>query len=503
MKGRGPRLHTAQKSLGFRARWGGPGLAMTSGREDAVTQRVGKYRLLASLGQGGMADVFLASADGPSAIDGRKLVVVKKLRAHLADDEEFLTMLADEARITARLAHPNVVRLYEFDASEEQLFLAMEFLDGQSLGRIQRRSARVRKEMPIDLQLMILNDVLAGLHHAHELVDFDGRALNVVHRDVNPANVFVTYDGQVKVLDFGIAKARGRLSQTAVGTLKGKLRYMSPEQVAGKPLDRRADIFAVGVMLWQALAGRRFWGDLDDHGILHALVRASYDASPRSVCPHVSVELDRICKKALARNPADRYQTADEMRADLEAHLDARQVTMRARLGRWVADMFEAERAMTRRVLDRPIPTEFPGDSEGSALNDFQSLVSKSIQASLSQSYFRLPKADSGEVPIAIVPTAASSLAPMSLDAPPASDLAELLEPARRPSNVQPKRTSWSWVFAAATAIAIAAGVGSTALPAIEIQVASETAVDRRAAVAAPDVVARDHRVRARAPRMP
>jgi serine/threonine-protein kinase len=455
-----------------------------------------------------MADVFLASADGPSSIDGRKLAVVKKLRAHLADDDEFLTMLTDEARITARLAHPNVVRLYEFDSSEDQLFLAMEFLDGQSFGRVQRRAERERKDMPVDLQLMIVSDVLAGLHHAHELVDFDGRPLNVVHRDVNPANVFVTYDGQVKVLDFGIAKARGRMSQTAVGTLKGKLRYMAPEQVAGKPIDRRADVFAAGVMLWQALARRRFWGDLDDHEILHALARATFDASPRAVCPDVSVELDAICKKALARNPADRYQTAEEMRADLEVHIDARRGLLRARLGQWVADMFEPERRMTRRILDETQHVEFSGDDEHSALNDFQSLVSKSIQASLSQSYFRLPKADSGEVPLAIVPPAASSLAPMSLDTPP--DLADLLEPARRAAAgpranaTTKKKGARAWVLAAATAMAIVAGVASSA-PALELASGDvgSTATARRPSVVAADLVAGDRAIRGKAARLP
>lgn len=460
-----------------------------------MVKRIGKYRLLASLGQGGMADVFLASADGPSAIDGRKLAVVKKLRAHLADDEEFLTMLTDEARITARLAHPNVVRLYEFDTHGDQLFLAMEFLDGQSLGRIDRRAARERKPMPRDLALLVISDVLAGLHHAHELVDFDGRPLNVVHRDVNPANVFVTYDGQVKVLDFGVAKARGRLSHTEVGTLKGKLRYMAPEQIAGKEIDRRADIFAVGVMLWQALAGRRFWGDLDDHEILHALARATYDASPRAVRSDVSDELDAICKKALARNPADRYRTAEEMRLDLEPLLDARRASLRTKLGEWVAQLFVEERAATRRIVEQSLGADFVEDEVESS-DEFQSLVSKSIQASLSQSMFRLPNADSGQVPLSVAPPAPSSLAPLSCESSP-SDLADLLEP---PRPVARRSARSTWLLAAALALAV---VASATTSVTDAMTAAEGVLERRPAVVVPDLVEPDTTVRGKAPPAP
>jgi serine/threonine-protein kinase len=442
-----------------------------------------------------MADVFLASADGPSAIDGRKLAVVKKLRPHLAEDEEFLTMLTDEARITARLAHPNVVRLYEFDASEEQLFLAMEFLDGQSLGRIERRAERQRSTIPLEFQLMIISDVLAGLHHAHELVDFDGRPLNVVHRDVNPANVFVTYDGHVKVLDFGVAKARGRMCQTAVGTLKGKLRYMAPEQIAGRTLDRRADVFAVGVMLWQALAGRRFWGELDDHEILHALARSTFDASPRAVRPDVDPELDAICKKALSRNPVDRYQSAEEMRSALEAFIDPRRATLQARLGAWVADLFVDERRATRRVLEQSLEAGFiDSETEKSSVDDFQSLVSMSIQASLSQSFFKLQMGDSGEVPIAVPP---SSLAPMSCDTPAHADLADLLEPARR---ARKSSSRLSWAFAVAAVIAVATGAFAAG-PGFDL--ASSPPEARRPSVVAPDLVSRDATIRGKSTPLP
>ena len=216
----------------------------------------GRYRLIAELGRGGMATVFLAVTEGAMGINFNKLVVLKRLREHVADDPEFVTMLMDEARIAARLNHPNVVQTLEVDKAEGEPFLAMEYLDGQPLHRILSRD---RATFPLAMFLAVLADVLSGLHHAHELADFDGTPLNIVHRDVTPHNVFVTYNGQVKVVDFGIAKAEGRASETKHGVVKGKVSYMAPEQARSGMLDRRTDVFAVGVMLFEACTRRRMW----------------------------------------------------------------------------------------------------------------------------------------------------------------------------------------------------------------------------------------------------
>ena len=156
---------------------------------------------------------------------------------------------------------------------------------------------------PRECQYLVLLDTLAGLHHAHELADYDGTPLQIVHRDVTPHNVFVTYEGQVKVVDFGIAKAVGRASETRQGVVKGKVRYMAPEQAIGQPVDRRADVFSVGVMLWEAATGRRLWKDMDDLNIVQALVGGNVKSSPREVDPAVPEEIDRICRKALASQP--------------------------------------------------------------------------------------------------------------------------------------------------------------------------------------------------------
>jgi serine/threonine protein kinase len=218
-----------------------------------VAQRIGKYELVTLLGEGGMSRVYLAVSRGPVGVS--KLVVVKQLRPEMAFDAEFVTMFIDEARIAARLSHPNVVQTYEVVEEGGQYLLAMEYLEGRTLAEILHRAGRAN--MPLEEHLWILTQVLAGLHYAHELADYDGQALSVVHRDVSPSNVFVTYNGEVKLVDFGIAKAAGAISATQQGTVKGKLGYSAPEQFMSQPVDARADVFSAGVMLWEAAAFRR------------------------------------------------------------------------------------------------------------------------------------------------------------------------------------------------------------------------------------------------------
>ena len=240
----------------------------------------GKYQLIAQLGEGGMAQVYLAALAGPRGSGFSKLTVIKRLRASYEEDQEFITMLVDEARIAARLNHPNLVQTHEIGDVDGRYFIAMEYLDGQPYHRIQTRvRARAKKAGGVDdgiftkeMGYVILLDTLAGLHHAHELADYDGTPLGVVHRDVNPQNLFVTYDGQVKIVDFGIAKAVGRGVETRHGVIKGKLTYMAPEQSVGQHVDRRADLFSVGLLLWEVATGRRRWEDESEGSILRALL---------------------------------------------------------------------------------------------------------------------------------------------------------------------------------------------------------------------------------------
>ncbi|HTJ85210.1 MAG TPA: serine/threonine-protein kinase [Polyangiaceae bacterium] len=313
-----------------------------------------RYRLIAEIGRGGMAEVYLGVAQGPGGFN--KLVVVKKSLQDLALQPDILSMFLDEARLAARMNHPNVVQTYEFGEEDGRQFIAMEYLDGQPYSRVLTRLRGGRaggvEAMSLGHHLRVLMDTLAGLHHAHELKDFDGTPLHVVHRDATPQNVFVTYDGSIKVVDFGIAKAQDSSSRTVTGEIKGKVTYMSPEQVRGEPLDRRADIFAVGVMLWEAVAGRRMWRDLPDVTVVHELLQVRIP-SIRAVVPHVPAELARIIDRALAPDREDRYPSALAMQRELDAFAVASGMRVDGpEVGRVVSELFEEERRRVRTLVE-------------------------------------------------------------------------------------------------------------------------------------------------------
>ncbi len=314
-------------------------------------QRIGKYHIIAQLGQGGMATVFLSVLPGPGGFN--KLLVVKLLKDDLAQDADFLAMFLNEARLAARLDHANVVHTYEVGFEEGRPFLVMDFLDGQALHAVLRKASRAG--VPLDVHVRILADTLAGLHYAHTLADFDGTPIRVVHRDVSPQNVFVTYDGQVKVVDFGIAKATGAASNTQSGVFKGKLAYVAPEQASGEPVDARADVFAVGVMLWEAMAGRRFAQGESQTAVM-ARRLSGREPRIREVVPDADPELADICDRALAHEPRDRYASALEMREALEGFLDrfSRRVGARE-VGEFVSRLFVDEREKIRVVIDEQI----------------------------------------------------------------------------------------------------------------------------------------------------
>jgi serine/threonine protein kinase len=309
-------------------------------------QTIGRYRRLAELGRGGMATVYLAAARGPQGFT--KLVVLKELRPDLAQDAEFRTMFLDEARLAARLNHPNVVQTYEVGEDGQRQVIVMEYLEGQPL-------SRARKVLPSPLVYFALSNVLTGLEHAHDLLDFQGRPLKVVHRDVSPHNIFVTYSGEVKLCDFGIAKAADSSAVTATGDMKGKLSYMAPEQARGEVVDARADLFGVGVVLWETATGRRLWHNLHDVQILAQLMAGSIP-TPRSVDPTVPERLERICMKALAFDPAERYSTAAELQAELDAYIASLGLTpTRRALGEAVAQAFADDRARLKQVIEEQL----------------------------------------------------------------------------------------------------------------------------------------------------
>lgn len=277
---------------------------------------IGRYEIVYKLGVGGMADVFLAHQPGP--FSASKLVVIKQLRAGVLADDQFIHMFADESRIAVRLNHPNVVHTYEVVAEGNDYYLTLEFLDGKSLYQVLNRVTRER--LPLDLHVWLLTQVLAGLQYAHELADFDGTPLGIVHRDVSPSNVFVTYGGEVKLLDFGIAKSASAIASTRDGIIKGKLGYAAPEQCLSQAIDGRTDVFAVGVMLWEAIARRKRTRGETDAGTYQARIEGT-EPNIDEVCPDAPKELIAACNKALARSPEQRFQSALEFRQALEDYL--------------------------------------------------------------------------------------------------------------------------------------------------------------------------------------
>jgi eukaryotic-like serine/threonine-protein kinase len=296
-----------------------------------------------------MAEVFLAAVAGPAGFS--KLHVIKVMKPELLEESENRAMFLDEGKLAARLNHPNIVQTYEVQIEGEQYFMAMEYLDGQPLHRILRRSAKVGNPLPLHWHIHVLCEVLAALEHAHELRDYDGTPLKVVHRDVTPHNVFVTYAGQVKLCDFGIAKTMTSSVETRAGILKGKVSYMAPEQVLGSRLDHRADLFSVGVMLWEAATGERIWAGQSELHIMQSLCDGIIPRVGESN-PSVDPELRQIIDRGLAADPKQRWQTAGEFRRALENWVfsNTARVDPRA-IGEWISNQFSKERTKLQGVI--------------------------------------------------------------------------------------------------------------------------------------------------------
>jgi eukaryotic-like serine/threonine-protein kinase len=319
-----------------------------------------RYRLLARLGSGGMAEVYLVLAEGPGGFN--KLQVLKLMRSDLTDQErpDFLQMFQDEARLAARLNHPNIVQSHEVGAEDGQPFIVMEFLDGQPLNRVQQRARHQGSGFPLEMELFVLCQVLEGLDYAHSLDDYDGTPLHIVHRDVSPQNVFITYTGQTKLVDFGVAKTL-ESSRTRAGVVKGKVAYMPPEQVTGSiAIDHRADLFSVGVLLWEAVAGQPMHADLSVYESLHRLVRGELP-NIRNVQPEVPEELARILERALKLDPKLRYPDAEAFRHDLLTYLENTSKVRAREVGDAVARMFTRERSELSQVIRRAMSDSNPG----------------------------------------------------------------------------------------------------------------------------------------------
>ncbi len=282
-----------------------------------------RYRAFARLGRGGMADIFLAIAEGTAGVG--KVVVIKRMRADVGseNEERFRSMFFDEARLTTQLNHPCIVQMYEAGEEQGNLFMVMEYLEGhtlQALNRVGRKQSDVLSSAQV---CRVMVEVLSGLHYAHEMRDYSGEPLNIVHRDVSPQNIMVGYDGRVRLLDFGIAKGALQTSQTEAGILKGKVRYMAPEQVSSTvTVDRRADVFSVGVVMWELITGARLFPAENDLSSLLSLVNPNLPApKASSALPSIDPALEALLAKALEKLPENRFASALEMKQALEAYL--------------------------------------------------------------------------------------------------------------------------------------------------------------------------------------
>jgi serine/threonine-protein kinase len=317
---------------------------------------LGKYRVVAELARGGMGIVYLALARGPGTFN--KLLVLKELKREMRADPGVVSMFMEEARLAACLSHPNVVHTIEAGSDGDRHYIAMEYLDGQSLHRVVSRARRMGSVAPFAWQTSVIGRAIEGLAYAHSALDYDGKPLGIVHRDMSPHNVVVGYDGHVKVLDFGIAKATASSVDTQSGLLKGKVAYMSPEQAAGAPLDRRADIFAVGVMLWEAATGRRFWAGMEnDMQILRALLNGQVGTSRDRTMAEIPGQLQHVIAKATAPRPTHRYESAAALLFDLRGALSSCGVHWLGaqEIGNFTGDLFKEDRAKLQASVDEAL----------------------------------------------------------------------------------------------------------------------------------------------------
>ncbi len=316
----------------------------------AKLQALGKYQLIKRIAVGGMSEIFLASQGGLEGFE--RAVIVKCVRADLETDREVLDMFLDEARTAACLKHAHIVHLYDVGEDRDIPYLAMEYIFGRDLLQICDRARQIGQELPIWFMVKVLCDALGALHYAYEVAEFEHRPLRVVHRDISPQNIMVSFDGVTKVVDFGIAKAEARLSRTQAGILKGKYAYMSPEQVRGKPLDHRSDQFSLAVVAYEILSGTRLFQRDTDYSTMEAV--DACDVPPLKVLrKDVPRKLIGVLRRALRKQTRKRYASHAEMEQDLSPLLKGSGVEQSTQLARYLQTLFAAElRARDRAIAD-------------------------------------------------------------------------------------------------------------------------------------------------------
>lgn len=283
-------------------------------------QAFGKYLLLERLNAGGMAEVFLAKSQGASGIT--KFVAMKRILPQLSKDTNYIDMFKTEAKVVMNLNHSNVVQIYEFGVEKEQFYLVMEYVEGQNLRQALNQLKKSGKHFSIDQIVYLIKESASGLDHAHRCIDSTtGKLLNIIHRDISPQNIMISFEGEVKIVDFGIAKSESQIEQTRAGTIKGKFAYMSPEQSEGLECDARTDVFSLGIVLWELLSGERLFSSENEHAILKK-IKDCIIPSLRKINPLIPVELERIVMTALTKDQTHRYQSAEDFSKDLSKFLN-------------------------------------------------------------------------------------------------------------------------------------------------------------------------------------
>lgn len=312
-------------------------------------QSFGPYILLDRIAVGGMAEIFKAKQSGARGFE--KIVVIKKILQNLNEDQEFVEMFEDEAKIAAQLNHANIVQIYELGEIDGTLYIAMELVEGKNLRDITRAVSNKNLHLSLAQSIYVISEVLKGVDFAHRKTDNRGKPLEIIHRDMSPQNIVVSYEGEVKILDFGIAKAASKISKTEAGVLKGKFSYMSPEQASGRPIDQTTDIYACGVILHELLTGQRLYRAETDMETLER-VRTAVAPEPSSKNPEVPQELDKIVLKALARDSEKRFQTAGEFLSELSQFAQTSGLTLSSQqLSAFMNTLFEASRDEERKRL--------------------------------------------------------------------------------------------------------------------------------------------------------
>ena len=309
--------------------------------------RLGPYLLLEKISSGGMADIFKAKSFGVEGFE--RMIAVKRIKNEIAEDEAFIKMFINEAKITSMLQHANIAQIFDLGRVDDAYYIAMEYVFGRDAKQIADRLQKQKRRYPVDVACGIAIRVCEGLDYAHHKTDEVGHSLGIVHRDVSPANILLAYDGQVKLIDFGVAKATGSTAQTQVGMLKGKLSYMAPEQVRGLPADARSDIFSLGICLYEMLTGERLFLGQTDFETLERIRKVEV-VPPSLFNPEVDRELETIILRALERNPEDRYPSAAAMQADLQRYQLTRGRLIGTReLAQFLGELFAAERSEEQR----------------------------------------------------------------------------------------------------------------------------------------------------------